>query len=130
MAAGAERPRRTAPALPSGGKDGEKDSLLPARAGTLRNGGIMARFFFHLRERNGRLLDEEGSEIAFEAIEAAALVAARALIAADVREGRIDLNGAVEVEDENGTLVHTRTFASAVTIEPVAPDPLIEVRLV
>jgi hypothetical protein len=90
----------------------------------------VARFFFHLREGTGRLVDEEGSEIAFEAIEAAALVAARALIAADVREGRIDLNAAVEVEDENGIIVHTQTFASAVTVEPVAPDPVIEVRLV
>jgi hypothetical protein len=88
------------------------------------------RYFFHLREGTGRLIDEEGTELAFEAVDAAALQAVRALIAADVREGRIDLNGSVEVEDENGTIVHTRTFASAVTVEPPAPDPLIEVRLV
>jgi hypothetical protein len=90
----------------------------------------MARFFFHLREGDGRLLDEEGAELAFEAIDATALEAVRSLIAADVRDGRIDLNGSLEVEDETGTIVHTRTFASAVTVEPVAPDPVIEVRLV
>lgn len=90
----------------------------------------LPRYFFHLREGDVRLIDEEGAEIALDAVDATALEAARAMIAADVREGRVDLNASIEVEDENGTLVHTRTFASAVSIEPVAPDPLIEVRLV
>ena len=90
----------------------------------------MARFFFHLREHSGRLDDEEGVELSFEEVDAAALETVRALIAADVLEGRLDLNGLIEVEDESGATVHTRTFASAVTVAPVTPEPLIEVRLV
>ena len=77
----------------------------------------MARYFFHLRDHHDRLLDPDGVEIGDKsAIPGVALSEARALIAAEAREGVIDLGQAIEVEDERGAVVHRLAFAEAVRV--------------
>jgi hypothetical protein len=61
------------------------------------------RYFFHLREAGGYLLDDEGLELAgLEAARAAATQAARSIIAGDAILGKLPLGAVVEVDDEAG----------------------------
>lgn len=79
----------------------------------------MALYYFHLRDGEDILLDPEGVDLSDrEAVEKAALVTARALLGAEVREGRVRLDMRLDVEDEAGALVHRLAFADAVEIIP------------
>jgi hypothetical protein len=78
----------------------------------------MAIYFFHLRDHGSVLLDEEGRELdGQEAVEAAALAEARAIIGAEARTGTINLDQVIEVEDQAGTVIHRLEFKDAVTIK-------------
>jgi uncharacterized protein DUF6894 len=78
----------------------------------------LALYYFHLRDGRDRILDREGVEFeGIEAIKDAALQEARAIIAADAREGRIDLRQRIEVEDASGKLIFQLRLADAVSIE-------------
>jgi hypothetical protein len=75
--------------------------------------------YFHLRDGTDVLLDPEGRDVAdLDAIPQIALHEARAIIAADARDGQILLDQRIDVEDEAGQLVHRLHFADAVTITP------------
>lgn len=76
----------------------------------------MPRFFLHLVDSVDVLLDPDGTEMPADAVPAAALRAARDCMAADIRDGRIDLGYRIDVHDEAGALVHSQSFAAAVTI--------------
>jgi hypothetical protein len=76
----------------------------------------MSRFYFHLRDGTDVLLDLNGSEMSVEQAVSRALMEARALIAAEALHGRIDLDQRIDVEDEQGSLVHRLQFADAVEI--------------
>jgi hypothetical protein len=79
----------------------------------------LALYYFHLRDGEDILLDPEGVDLSDrEAVEKAALVTARALLGAEVREGRVRLDMRLDVEDEAGALVHRLAFADAVEIIP------------
>src|SRR5206468_9416940 len=78
----------------------------------------VARYFMHLRDSIDELLDPEGIEMPADAIAGAALMAARDVIAGDVRSGRIDLHFRIDVHDEAGEVVHTLPFADAVEVLP------------
>lgn len=76
----------------------------------------MSRYFFHLVDGSDVLLDPDGIEISPDQIASRALYQARALIASDAGEGRINLRCSIEVKDEAGKLVHSLAFEDAVSI--------------
>ena len=77
----------------------------------------MARYFFHLRDGSERLLDPQGLDIDdADQLASTALKEARALVAQDALQGKIDLGLRLEVEDEHGNLVHALRFADAVRL--------------
>jgi hypothetical protein len=78
----------------------------------------MAMYYFHLRDCDNRLIDEEGRELAPEMLNGACLREARHMISADALTGKIDLTCGIDVEDEGGKVVHRCSFASAVEIKP------------
>ena len=79
----------------------------------------MATYFFHLHNEHDVLLDEEGIDLPdLVAIRDHALTEARAIIAADVAEGTINLGLSIEVRDSAGAVVLQLPFSEAVTIVP------------
>jgi hypothetical protein len=79
----------------------------------------MPLYFFHLRDGEDVLLDDDGREFAdLQAVAKAALVEARAIIAEEARGGRILLDKYIDVEDASGVVIHRLSFADAVKIVP------------
>lgn len=79
----------------------------------------MSRFYMHLRNRAGEMLDLEGTEcFDRDALRKLVLLNARGLIAADVMGGVIDLSFRIDAEDAAGALVHSLSFADAVKVMP------------
>jgi len=76
------------------------------------------RYFMHLADGIDVLIDPEGTEMAFEAVAAKALAAARDCMAGDVHKGVLDLRYRIDVHDENDKVVHSLPFANAVKILP------------
>lgn len=83
----------------------------------------MALYYFHLRDGADVLLDPDGRELAEGDIVSAALTEARAMIAADVLEGRVRLDQQIEVHDAAGTIVHRLPFEDAVVVTHLAVRP-------
>jgi hypothetical protein len=84
----------------------------------------LSLLYFHLRDGHDILLDPEGREIdGRDAIVAAALVEARAIIGDDAIAGRINLNQRIDVEDEQQNIVHSIRFEDAVELVMPAPEP-------
>jgi len=80
----------------------------------------MTRYFFHLRDSTGEILDPEGVEILAEDVASAALLSARDCMAGDVKDGCLDLRYRIDVHDESGDLVYSQTFSDALEIaEPI-----------
>lgn len=76
------------------------------------------RYFFHLRESDDYLIDEEGLELPdLQDVRQAALQNARSVIAGDAIGGKLSLRPIVEVDDEAGARVLVLPFREAVTIE-------------
>jgi hypothetical protein len=78
----------------------------------------MPLYFMHLRDSSDEVLDPDGVRMPAEAVASAALFAARDCMAHDVRTGRLDFKYRIDVENEDGKIVHTRHFADAVDILP------------
>ncbi len=77
----------------------------------------MPRYFFHLHECGTVIRDEEGCDLnGFDAVRREAIRAARALMAAEVQEGRLCLGCRIEVRDGRNEVVLTIPFRSALTI--------------
>lgn len=74
------------------------------------------RYHFHVAAGGEMLLDEEGREMSEPDMREAALKGARSLIAEDVRAGRLDLSGRIEVVDEYGRQVLVVPFRDAVAL--------------
>lgn len=76
------------------------------------------RYFFHLREEDDYVLDEEGVELPdIKDVRQAALQSARSVIAGDAITGKLSLKSVVEVDDEEGTRVLVLPFREAVSID-------------
>lgn len=74
----------------------------------------MARYFFNVFNRAGHLIDEEGQEVPdIESARQRALASIRSIIAAEAIEGRIDLQGFVEVIDGEGVEILVVDFRDA-----------------
>ena len=79
----------------------------------------MPVYFFHLRDGEDILLDADGRELdGAEAIADAALHEARAIIADEVLDGNILLDRVIDVENDDGRVVHRLSFADAVKLVP------------
>lgn len=80
----------------------------------------MTRYFFHLHECGPVLLDGEGVELAdLDAVRARAFRSARAVMSAEVEEGRLCLNCRIEVEDAGRRPIMTVPFRTAVALSGV-----------
>jgi hypothetical protein len=76
------------------------------------------RYYFHLREAGGHLVDEEGLELrSKKAVEAAATAGARSILAAEVIAGRLPLAAVIEVYDEYGQRVLDLPFRDTVVLD-------------
>lgn len=75
----------------------------------------MSHYFFHICGRNERIEDLEGAD--FDTLQAAiaeARLAAREILAEDVRKGQVDDTRLLEIVDEQGRLVARMPFADAI----------------
>lgn len=74
----------------------------------------MPRFFFHLCDGTGLVVDEEGQELpTLEAARARALTEARHIMADDMRGGHLNLASFIEVQNAAGDYLFTLTFEDA-----------------
>ncbi|MCR6501997.1 hypothetical protein MUO32_23460 [Shinella sp. CPCC 101442] len=76
----------------------------------------MTHYFFHIRSRTERIEDREGGD--FDTLQAAlaeARVAAREILAEDVRKGQLDETRLFEIVDDQGELVARMPFSEALT---------------
>lgn len=79
----------------------------------------MSLYFLHLRDGADLVLDPDGRELeGISAIATVALSEARAIIAADVLDGAINLDQRIEVENMGGEVIHRLEFEDAVDITP------------
>lgn len=79
----------------------------------------MARFYLHVINRLGSAPDEEGTELPdARAAEARAIEGIRSILADEAKTGRLDLDGRIEIADENGAIVRTVPFEEAFEIRP------------
>jgi hypothetical protein len=77
----------------------------------------------HISNGGGFIEDEEGRELADdETARAEAILAARDVMASDLREGHLDLASFIEVEDEAHKLLFTIVFGDAVEIRAKDED--------
>ncbi|MDF2495573.1 hypothetical protein [Sphingomonas sp.] len=77
----------------------------------------MARYFFHIRDHSSSILDEEGRELPDrKAAEAKALEAARDTLSHDIKSGFIDLRYRIEVEDDDGIVIHVLPLEDAFVV--------------
>jgi hypothetical protein len=74
------------------------------------------RYHFHLVDSADVLLDTDGTEMPADAVERAALKAARDCMCGDVKNGQLDLRYCIEVQDESGNVVHCLAFSEAVDV--------------
>src|ERR1700709_2416788 len=73
----------------------------------------MKRYFLHLNNRDGLVLDEEGSfQKDLDAARGHAVLAAREMIAADVQLGVVDLDQSIIIHDESGAVLGEVAFAT------------------
>lgn len=77
----------------------------------------MARFHFNLHECGDIVIDEDGVERAdLAAVRTEAIEAAREVMGAEVKQGRLCLSCHIEVTDEHGERVLVIPFRDALTI--------------
>lgn len=76
----------------------------------------MPRYFMHLRDGTDEVLDPEGVVLPTEAIAGAVLMSARDCMAADVKNGLLDLHYRIDVHGEDGHIVHSLRFEDALEI--------------
>jgi len=88
----------------------------------------MKRFFFDIRLRDRLVLDEEGSSHTdLDAALRHAVAAAREMIGADVQSGTVDLDQAIRIREDIGTIVGEVEFATVLHIvgpNEGGPSPL------
>lgn len=77
----------------------------------------MPRFFLHVANRVGFAPDEEGVDLDdLAAAMEQAKDGIRSIVSDEARNGRIDLDGRVEIMDETGTVLKVIPFPDAVEI--------------
>jgi tryptophanase len=77
----------------------------------------MALFYTHVLQGQEWIRDLEGIQRrGLKQVEHEALEGARELLAADIKNGHLNLDGAIAVEDENGFEIHRLLFSDAVSV--------------
>ena len=77
----------------------------------------MPRYYMHVCNGAGFVEDEEGRDLPDDATaRSEAIVAARDIMGAELRNGELDLSSFIEVEDEKRNLLFTIHFGDAVKI--------------
>ena len=75
----------------------------------------MPRYHFNIRNGDGFTRDEEGLDLSSDMdAQVQAIRGARSLMSAEVMEGMLDLNGQIEVTDDQNDKVLTVRFRDAV----------------
>jgi hypothetical protein len=81
-------------------------------------------YFFHLRDGEDVLLDPDGRAFpSMEALIAATLYEARDVIANDAKSGKIKFSQHLDIEDDQGKIVHRLSLRDAVVIEGLEIPP-------
>ncbi len=79
----------------------------------------MPQYYFHIHNGSGLTPDEEGQDLPGpREAHAAALAGIRSLLAGEVDEGSLDLDGRLEITDALGEPVRTVPFAEADAVTP------------
>ena len=79
----------------------------------------MVLYYLNLYNGSGLTLDEEGQDFRdSEEARASAVQGIRSILAAELESGTLDLNGRLEVLDQNHALVLTIAFSDAVDVTP------------
>jgi len=75
----------------------------------------MARYFLHLSNSVGYLRDDEGIDVT-NSDEAGRIAAQtiRSMLSEEVKQGRFDLRGRIEIADDHGNTVRTVPFHEAI----------------
>ncbi len=75
----------------------------------------MTHYFFHICSRTERIEDREGADFAtLEAALIEARLAAREILAEDLRKGHVDKTRLFEIVDDEGRLVARMPFQEAI----------------
>jgi hypothetical protein len=82
----------------------------------------MAKYYLHLRDHTGEILDSEGVELTgIEAVKKVVLEGARDLLSSDLKsDGMVDLRCRIDAEDRHGEVIHTLKFKDAFHFIPEA----------
>ncbi len=83
----------------------------------------MTRYRFHLWNRIGPVRDDEGKELPdLEAARAEAIASIRSLLSDEVKQGRLDLRGRIEITDGDDEVQAVVAFTEALDLhlEPSA----------
>lgn len=77
----------------------------------------MPRYYLHIRNAHGDAEDEEGADLTSlaEAVEKA-ITGIRSLLSSEALNGRVNLNGHVDISDEAGKVLHKVPFADALKV--------------
>ena len=77
----------------------------------------VARYFFHVYDESGFVEDEEGRELdGLPTVRTQAIKGARSIMMEEVRYGRLDLRGRIEIVDDEGRPVLILPFSEAVEV--------------
>lgn len=77
----------------------------------------MPHYYFHVQNGHGLTRDDEGVDLADEgAARAMAVDSIRSMVAEDARKGMLDLDGFIDVLDENATPLTRIGFAEAFSL--------------
>ena len=83
----------------------------------------MPRYYLHLYNCLGDVRDDEGEELsALEDARDCAFQAIRDILSEEVRQGRIDLRGRIEIADAGKRVVEIVPFSDAVEILAGRPE--------
>ena len=78
----------------------------------------MPHFYLHIRDGGGYDEDPEGQELAdLDAARVAAIDGVRSVLSEEMRQGQVDLNGAIEIADGDGNILLIVHFRDAVQLK-------------
>ncbi|HUD95326.1 DUF6894 family protein [Sphingobium sp.] len=77
----------------------------------------MTRFYLHLHNQTGTAPDEQGQDLgSLDEARQLALDSIRDVLSEEVRQGRIDFRGHIEIADETGEALAILRFSEAVEL--------------
>jgi hypothetical protein len=81
-------------------------------------GFFVPRYFFHVHDYSGLVMDEEGQSLPDLGVaRRMAVQSARCIMAEDVRQGCLDRRGRIEVADVDGTVALIIAFHDVVDVK-------------